>query len=195
MKQKSSFFKALGIMLLSVLFATQANAQELTVSGTVNDDFGPIIGASVLVKGTSNGSITDMNGEFTLSGVPAKGTLVISFIGYQTQEIQVNNQQKLSINLKEDSQQLQEVVVMAMGYGDVRCKHLTGSIVKADIKLFGDIPKKIKCKRVHFILNKYMTCSIKHLISVITLTDSYFILIKVSNTNTSDIGKGLKSII
>lgn len=65
-----------------------------------------------------------------------------------------------------------------MGYGDVRCKHLTGSIVKADIKLFGDIPKKIKCKRVHFILNKYMTCSIKHLISVITLTDSYFILIK-----------------
>ena len=68
---------------------------------------------------------------------------------------------------------------MAMGYGDVRCKHLTGSIVKADIKLFGDIPKKIKCKRVHFILNKYMTCSIKHLISVITLTDSYFILIKV----------------
>jgi hypothetical protein len=61
MKQKSSFFKALGIMLL-VLFATQANAQELTVSGTVNDDFGPIIGASVLVKGTSNGSITDMNG-------------------------------------------------------------------------------------------------------------------------------------
>ena len=99
MKQKSSFFKALGIMLL-VLFATQANAQELTVSGTVNDDFGPIIGASVLVKGTSKGSITDMNGEFTLSGVPDKGTLVISFIGYQTQEIQVNNQQKLSINLK-----------------------------------------------------------------------------------------------
>ena len=133
MKQKSSFFKALGIMLL-VLFATQANAQELTVSGTVNDDFGPIIGASVLVKGTSNGSITDMNGEFTLSGVPAKGTLVISFIGYQTQEIQVNNQQKLSINLKEDSQQLQEVVVVAVGYGDVRRKDLTGSIAKADIK-------------------------------------------------------------
>ena len=133
MEQKSSFFKALGIMLL-VLFATQANAQELTVSGTVNDDFGPIIGASVLVKGTSNGSITDMNGEFTLSGVPAKGTLVISFIGYQTQEIQVNNQQKLSINLKEDSQQLQEVVVVAVGYGDVRRKDLTGSIAKADIK-------------------------------------------------------------
>ena len=74
-----------------------------------------------------------MNGEFTLSGVPAKGTLVISFIGYQTQEIQVNNQQKLSINLKEDSQQLQEVVVVAVGYGDVRRKDLTGSIAKADI--------------------------------------------------------------
>ena len=60
--------------------------------------------------------------------------MVISFIGYQTQEVPVNNQQKFSINLKEDSQQLQEVVVMAVGYGDVRRKDLTGSIAKADIK-------------------------------------------------------------
>ncbi|WP_448777275.1 SusC/RagA family TonB-linked outer membrane protein [Bacteroides congonensis] len=134
MKKELIFLRTLSIMLLCVLFATQANAQGLNISGTVNDDFGPVTGASVLVKGTSNGCITDSNGNFTLSNVSSKGTLVVSFIGYQTQEVPVNNQQKFSINLKEDSQQLQEVVVMAVGYGDVRRKDLTGSIAKADIK-------------------------------------------------------------
>ena len=66
MKQKSSFFKALGIMLLSVLFATQANAQNLTVTGTVTDNLGPVIGASIQVEGTSNGCITDIDGNYTL---------------------------------------------------------------------------------------------------------------------------------
>lgn len=75
-----------------------------------------------------------VNGEFTLSGVPAKGTLVISFIGYQTQEIQVNNQQKLSINLKEDSQQLQEVVVVAVELRRCPPQRPDSSIAKADIK-------------------------------------------------------------
>ena len=64
MKQKSSFFKALGIMLLSVLFATQANAQNLTVTGTVTDNLGPVIGASIQVEGTSNGCITDIDGNY-----------------------------------------------------------------------------------------------------------------------------------
>ena len=71
MKQKSSFFKALGIMLLSVLFATQANAQNLTVTGTVTDNLGPVIGASIQVEGTSNGCITDIDGNYTLPNVPA----------------------------------------------------------------------------------------------------------------------------
>lgn len=70
MKQKSSFFKALGIMLLSVLFATQANAQNLTVTGTVTDNLGPVIGASIQVEGTSNGCITDIDGNYTLPNVP-----------------------------------------------------------------------------------------------------------------------------
>ena len=156
----------------------------------MNDDFGLVTGASVFVKGTSNGCITDC-----ISQCIFRRNLG-HFIHW------LSNTRSSGKQLAEVFHQLKRGLTttarssgMAMGYGDVRCKHLTGSIVKADIKLFGDIPKKIKCKRVHFILNKYMTCSIKHLISVITLTDSYFILIKVSNTNTSDIGKGLKSII
>ena len=78
MKQKSSFFKALGIMLLSVLFATQANAQNLTVTGTVTDNLGPVIGASIQVEGTSNGCITDIDGNYTLPNVPADATHVFS---------------------------------------------------------------------------------------------------------------------
>lgn len=61
MKQKSNLFKTLGIMLLFVLFATQANAQNITVTGTVSDNLGPVIGASIQVEGTSNGCITDID--------------------------------------------------------------------------------------------------------------------------------------
>ena len=133
MKQKSSLLKALSIMLLFVLFATQARAQGITVTGTVNDNLGPVIGASVVVKGTVNGCITDLDGNFKLTNVPSKGILVVSFVGYQTQEIAVNNQTKLTINLKEDAQQLDEVVVVAVGYGDVKRRDLTGSIGKANM--------------------------------------------------------------
>lgn len=99
MKQKSSFFKALGIMLLSVLFATQANAQNLTVTGTVTDNLGPVIGASIQVEGTSNGCITDIDGNYTLPNVPANATLVFSYIGYQTQKIAVGGKTKIDVKL------------------------------------------------------------------------------------------------
>lgn len=86
-----------------------------------------------MVKGTVNGCITDLDGNFKLTNVPSKGILVVSFVGYQTQEIAVNNQTKLIINLKEDAQQLDEVVVVAVGYGDVKRRDLTGSIGKANM--------------------------------------------------------------
>ena len=116
MKQKSSFFKALGIMLLSVLFATQANAQNLTVTGTVTDNLGPVIGASIQVEGTSNGCITDIDGNYTLPNVPANATLVFSYIG----------KTKIDVKLAEDRQLLQEVVVV--GYGVQRKSDLTGAV-------------------------------------------------------------------
>lgn len=126
MKQKSCFLKALGILLLSVLFATQANAQNITVTGTVTDNLGPVIGASIQVEGTSNGTITDIDGNYTLPNVPAKSTLIFSFIGYQTQKIAVAGKTKINVLLAEDSQMLNEVVVV--GYGVQRKSDLTGAV-------------------------------------------------------------------
>ena len=136
MEKKSCFLKAFGIMLLCVLFATQANAQEITVTGTVTDNFGPVIGASVVVDGTSNGCITDLDGKFSLTNVPSNGTLTFSYIGYQTQKIAVNGKSSINVKLAEDTQLLQEVVVV--GYGVQRKSDLTGAV--ASIKA-GDVLK------------------------------------------------------
>ncbi len=137
MKQKSNFLKALGIMLLSVLFATQASAQNITVTGTVTDNLGPVIGASIQVEGTSNGCITDIDGNYSLPNVPANATLVFSYIGYQTQKIAVAGKTKINVLLAEDSQMLNEVVVV--GYGVQRKSDLTGAVasVKAADALKG----------------------------------------------------------
>lgn len=126
MKQKSNFLKALGIMLLSVLFATQASAQDITVTGTVNDNLGPVIGASIQVEGTSNGCITDIDGNYSLPNVPSNATLVFSYIGYETQKIAVSGKRQINVKLIEDSQLLQEVVVV--GYGVQRKSDLTGAV-------------------------------------------------------------------
>lgn len=126
MKQKSNFLKALGIMLLSVLFATQANAQNITVTGTVTDNLGPVIGASIQIEGTSNGTITDIDGNYSLPNVPSNATLVFSYIGYQTQKIAVAGKTKINVQLAEDSQMLNEVVVV--GYGVQRKSDLTGAV-------------------------------------------------------------------
>ena len=126
MKQKSNLFKTLGIMLLFVLFAIQANAQNITVTGTVSDNLGPVIGASIQVEGTSNGCITDIDGNYTLPNVPSNATLVFSYIGYQTQKIAVAGKTHINVMLSEDSQLLQEVVVV--GYGVQRKSDLTGAV-------------------------------------------------------------------
>lgn len=99
--------------------------QSGTVKGRVTDAYGePIIGASILVKGTTNGVITDMDGNFALAN--AKGTLVISYVGYQTQEIALKGQNNLKITLKEDTELLEEVVVV--GYGTQKKATLTGAV-------------------------------------------------------------------
>lgn len=126
MKQKSSYLRVVGIMLLSVFFATYAKAQNITVTGTVNDNLGSVIGASIQVEGTSNGCITDIDGNYSLPNVPANGTLVFSYIGYQTQKIAVNGKTVINVKLTEDSQLLQEVVVV--GYGVQRKSDLTGAV-------------------------------------------------------------------
>lgn len=94
---------------------TEMVQQTGTITGKVTDSNGEsIIGASVVVKGTSNGTITDIDGNFTLNA-PAKATIIVSYVGYKTVELPVNGKQTLSIALKEDTELLDEVVVV--GYG------------------------------------------------------------------------------
>ena len=78
----------------------------------VQDEMGPVAGANVVVKGTTNGNISDMDGKVVLQNVPNNSTLVISFIGYITQEVKVNNQATIHVKLVEDAKALEEVVVM-----------------------------------------------------------------------------------
>lgn len=106
--------------------AIETVQQSKKITGTVSDDLGPIVGANVLEKGTTNGMITDMDGNFSLEVKPG-ATLVISFIGYVTQEIKITNQSKLTITLKEDSEVLDEVVVV--GYGTMKKSDLSGASV------------------------------------------------------------------
>ncbi|MDR3267635.1 MAG: TonB-dependent receptor [Tannerella sp.] len=114
-----------------------AHAQK-QVTGTVTDaNSEPIIGANVIEKGTTNGSITDVDGKFSLT-VSDNAVLQISFIGYVTQEIAVGNRTILEITLAEDSQALDEVVVV--GYGTARKKDLTGSVVRADLTSLQESP-------------------------------------------------------
>ena len=97
------------------------------VTGTVRDSQGPVIGASVVEKGTTNGVVTDFDGNFTLNVKPG-ATLVISYIGYTTQEVAVGNQANFNITLAEDNAQLEEVVVV--GYGVQKKKLVTGATVE-----------------------------------------------------------------
>ncbi len=101
--------------------------QTKTVKGTVSDAMGPVIGATVMEKGTTNGAVTDFDGNFSLNVKPG-ATLVISYVGFLTQEIAVGNQTNFDITLKEDSKSLEEVVVV--GYGVQKKKLVTGATVQ-----------------------------------------------------------------
>ncbi len=122
-----SLQKPLVFLFLLCLFPLGAMAQS-AVKGTVNDDSGePIIGASVVEKGTTNGTVTDFDGNFSLN-VKSGATLVVSYIGYTTQEIAVNGQSTINVTLKEDNALLDEVVVV--GYGVQKKKLVTGATVQ-----------------------------------------------------------------
>ena len=113
-------------------------AQNIRVHGVVKDETGePVIGASVIQKGTTNAAVTDLDGKFSI-GVPADGTLSISYLGYNTKDIAVNGNQTLSVNLTQKSKQLNEVVVI--GYGTMRKSDLTGAIGSVNAKSLTDQP-------------------------------------------------------
>lgn len=124
------------VTLLGLGYSSNANAagvplelQQATkkITGTVVDAQGPIIGASVVEKGTTNGVVTDFDGKFSLN-VNSGATIVISFVGYETQEVKVGNQNNFNITLKDDNALLDEVVVV--GYGVQKKKLVTGATVQ-----------------------------------------------------------------
>ena len=112
--------------------------QNKTVTVTVTDAMGPVTGANVLVKGTTNGTITDMNGNAVIENVPSDAVIVVSFIGYTTQEIPVGNRSKLSVKITEDTQKLDEVVVV--GYGTQAKKDITGSVAVVSSEALSETP-------------------------------------------------------
>lgn len=122
MKQKLNL-RFLMTLLVGVFVSVSAFAQNITVKGHVKDNLGEVAGATVLQKGTSNGCVTDLNGDFTLS-VPRGATLVVSFVGYISQEVKAAS--TLNILLVEDSKLLDEQVVI--GYAKVKRADATGAV-------------------------------------------------------------------
>lgn len=131
--------KATTLLMTLIISSNLVIAQTKSVSGTVVDVTGePIIGANVIVQGTQNGSITSVDGDFALSDVKSSDVLVISFIGYTTKTVSVGNQSVFKVVLSEDSQMLEEVV--AIGYGTVRRKDLTGSVSSVNSEKLTAVP-------------------------------------------------------
>lgn len=128
---RMDFLQRLFFIALFSVLAVGASAQNKTVSGTVIDNTGePVIGASVLVKGTTNGVITDIDGNFNLQNVPANGTIQISFVGYKTQDVSVAGKTSFHVKLQEDTEMLDEVVVV--GYGVQKKSDVTGALTRVD---------------------------------------------------------------
>lgn len=126
------------VCLIGMLLPMCIFAQQITVQGVVKDQTGEtVIGASVMEKGTTNGTITGIDGDFSLNMSP-NGTLVVSFVGYKTQEVQVKGQKQLQVVLSEDAEMLDEVVVI--GYGTMKKSDLTGAVSSIGNKDIKDSP-------------------------------------------------------
>ncbi|MEH0152799.1 TonB-dependent receptor [Limibacter armeniacum] len=130
--------KQILILLLTLLLPLSLWAQERIISGTITDENGQSMpGVSVLVKGTTKGTVTDLNGKFSLN-VNASDKLVISYIGYMTVEQDVSNKTKLDLSMAVNDELLDEIVVV--GYGVQKKSHLTGAVAKIKNEGLADIP-------------------------------------------------------
>ena len=127
-KQKiNSLFRVCLVLALLGLFITQSYAQNKTITGVVKDQTGePLIGVNVMEKGTTNGTITDVDGKYSVTVTSQVPVFVFSYIGYLTQEIPVSGKQVVNVTMQEDTEELDEVVVI--GYGTAKKKDLTGAI-------------------------------------------------------------------
>lgn len=127
------------ILLLSLFFCALISwAQEKTITGTVLDASGtPIPGANVVLKDRADGTITDFDGKFSMGNVTSQDVLVVSYIGYVAQEIEVANKTDITVTLQEDINQLDEVVVVA--YGTQKKETITSSVVEIDSERLADV--------------------------------------------------------
>ena len=135
-------FRKIQRVFLAFLFSFVAitlAAQSKTITGTVTDTYGePLIGASVIVRGTTNGVITDLDGNFNMASVPDNGTIEVSYVGYITQSISVAGKTRLKIVLQEDAKQIDEIVVV--GYGVQRKSDVTGAMARVGEKELRSMP-------------------------------------------------------
>nr|WP_242506830.1 TonB-dependent receptor [Parabacteroides goldsteinii] len=110
---------------------TKVTQEGKKITGVVLDAFGPVVGANIVEKGTMNGIISDSEGRFVLNVAPG-ATLIVSYIGYVSQEIKINDQASYTITLREDTETLEEVVVV--GYGTMKKKDLTGAVKRVNLE-------------------------------------------------------------
>ncbi|KAA1244097.1 TonB-dependent receptor [Aquimarina sp. RZ0] len=113
------------LMFLLVCISGNMMFAQITVTGVVSDANGPIPGVNVLVKGTSNGSVSDFEGKYSISA-SEDGTLVFSYVGFKTKEVAIGGRTTVNVTLEEDAAALEEVVVI--GYGSIRSKDATGAV-------------------------------------------------------------------
>ena len=126
---KKNIIIILGCLL--TLFTTKGYAQNIDITGTVLDEFNEgLPGASVSVKGTTQGTVTDLDGKFSIKVPNSKSVLIVSFIGYQTQEVVVGNQRSIQIKMKDDSKMIDEVVIV--GFGTQKKINATGAVKTMD---------------------------------------------------------------
>ncbi len=117
------------LLLIGLLTMSLTTFAQITVTGTVTDETGEtLIGATVMVKGTSMGVNTDLDGNFTLNNVPSDGILTVSYVGYEPQEVEVKGRTTINVMMMNDTQSLDEVVVI--GYGSLSRRELSSSIVQ-----------------------------------------------------------------
>ena len=134
--------------MVSLVCMASASAQNATVSGMVTGANGePVIGANVVVEGTTQGITTNVDGDYTLTNVPANATLVVSYLGYKTEKIPVGNKTRIDVTLREDTAEIEGVMVVA--YGTAKKESFTGSaaVVKGDElqkRVVGNISKSFE---------------------------------------------------
>ena len=116
LSDKKSLYHLLIIILLS--FGAQSMVAQMTVTGTITDSNGPLPGVNVVEKGTTNGSVADFDGNYSITVSQDSATLVFTYVGYTTQEVPVDGRSTINVTMSESAQELSEVVVV--GYGTQR---------------------------------------------------------------------------